>query len=150
MALSVNAGLDYGNLMNKFSEAPDTQQYLFLADNVSSEAYEKINAYIQSLKENTETPRASTLGGMYFKPHYQRFYPEHSLASNVIGFVPLNNIGYFGVEQNFNSLLAGISTSEWVPIDPNRAEEIPQVEPGATLILTIDREIQSSMETILG
>ncbi len=149
LALSVNAGLDYGKLMQKFSEAPDTQQYLFLADNVSSEAYEKINAYIKSLKEKTDTPKASTLGGMHFKPHYQRFYPEHSLASNVIGFVPLNNIGYFGVEQNFNSLLAGISTSEWVPIDPNRAEEIPQVEPGATLILTIDREIQSSMETIL-
>ena len=149
LALSVNAGSNYGELMQKFSDAPITQQYLFLTDNVSSDAFKKIDTYMQELAKKTETPRASTLGGIHFKPHYQRFYPENSLASNIIGFVPLNNIGYFGVEQNFNSLLAGIPTSQWVPIDPNRAEEIPQVEPGASLILTIDREIQSSMETIL-
>ena len=149
LALSVNTGLDYGNLMQRFSEAPASQQYLFLADNISSVDFNKIETYIQDLSNNSNVPRASSLTGIHFKPHYQRFYPEHSLASNVIGFVPLNNIGYYGVEQNYNSLLAGISTSQWVPVDPNRAEEIPQVEPGASLILTIDREIQSSMETIL-
>ena len=149
LALSVNAGLNYGDLLEKFSSAPITQQYLFLTDNVSLEAFNLIDAYIVDLAEKPETPNASTLSGIHFKPHYQRFYPENSLASNIIGFVPLNNIGYFGVEQYFNDLLAGIPISQWVPIDPNRAEEIPQVEPGVTLILTIDREIQSSMETIL-
>ncbi|MFH2039809.1 MAG: penicillin-binding protein 2 [Chloroflexota bacterium] len=149
LALSVNAGLDYGDLLNKFSNALTDQKYLFLADNISTDAFKKIDAYIVELADKPGTPRANTLAGIHFKPHYQRFYPENSLASNILGFVPLNNIGYFGVEQKFNNLLFGIPISEWVPIDPNRAEEIPQVEPGASLILTIDREIQSSIETIL-
>ncbi len=149
LALSVNAGLNYADLMEKFLSAPIDDKYLYLTDNVSSDAFKKIVAYIDVLADKPETTRANTLAGIHFKPHYQRFYPENSLASNNLGFVPLNNVGYFGVEQYFNNLLAGIPISQWVPIDPNRAEEIPQVEPGATLILTIDREIQSSIETIL-
>src|SRR5665648_301269 len=99
LALSVNAGSNYGDLLEKFSSAPATQQYLFLTDNVSSDAYKKIDAYIVDLVDKPGTPKANTLAGIHFKPHYQRFYPENSLASNILGFVPLNNIGYFGVEQ---------------------------------------------------
>jgi cell division protein FtsI/penicillin-binding protein 2 len=36
-----------------------------------------------------------------------------------------------------------------VPSDPHRVEEYPQITPGQTLILTIDREIQASVEKIL-
>jgi cell division protein FtsI/penicillin-binding protein 2 len=149
LVLSMNTDLDYGDLVQKFNDAPESDRYLFLADYVSYDAYTKINAIMEDLKLKPETPSESTLYGLFFKPHYQRFYPEHTLASNDIGYVLLNNVGHFGVEQNFNSLLAGVPLQEWVPVDPNRAEEIPQVEPGATLILTIDREIQSSIETIL-
>lgn len=149
LVLSLNTDLVYGELLQRLTDAPDSQRYLFLADLVPNEAYKKIDAIMEDLKFKPETPSKSTLYGLFFKPHYQRFYPEHSLASNNIGYVLLNNAGQFGVEQNFNSLLAGIPSQEWVPVDPNRAEEIPQVEPGTSLILTIDREIQSSIETIL-
>jgi cell division protein FtsI/penicillin-binding protein 2 len=36
-----------------------------------------------------------------------------------------------------------------VPLDPNRAEELPKVPDGASLVLTIDREIQRAMEEII-
>lgn len=149
LALSVNAGLDYAEIYNKITTADITQYYLVLADYVPADAVKKIRAYMLDLANKSGTPIESKLGGIGFKAHYQRFYPENTLASNVIGFVTLDNNGYFGVEQEYNNLLAGIPTNVLIPINPTRAEEIPQVEPGTTLILTIDREIQSAMENIL-
>ncbi|HBG73914.1 MAG: hypothetical protein A2X25_03315 [Chloroflexi bacterium GWB2_49_20] len=155
LALSVNAGLDYADIYTKIIDSikqtdPNIPlNYLVVADYIPADSVKKIRAYIKDLANKPGTPIESKLGGIGFKAHYQRFYPENSLASNVIGFVTLDNNGYFGVEQEYNNLLAGIPTNVLVPINPNRAEEIPQVEPGASLILTIDREIQSAMESIL-
>lgn len=87
--------------------------------------------------------------GWIFKALLQRSYPENSLASNVIGFVTMEDKGYFGVEEKYNDLLAGVPVTVWVPEDPNRAEELPQIPKGADLILTIDREAQAAVEEIL-
>jgi cell division protein FtsI/penicillin-binding protein 2 len=67
----------------------------------------------------------------------------------VLGFVTLENRGYFGVEEKYNSLLAGVPVTVWVPEDPNRAAELPAAPRGADLILTIDREIQAMVESEL-
>ena len=125
------------------------QNYVVLADNVQAAAVDKIKAYKLELAKKSEASASTKLEGLSFKAHYQRFYPENSLASNVIGFVTLDNNGYFGIEQEYNNILAGIPSIIWIPVNPTRVEEIPQVKPGTTLILTLDREIQSAMETIL-
>jgi cell division protein FtsI/penicillin-binding protein 2 len=149
LALSVNAGLDYAKILNLITLSDPGKNYEVLADNIPNEAIERIKSYRDDLAKKPNTPSQSKLNGLAFKAHYQRFYPENSLASNVLGFVTLDNNGYFGIEQEYNSLLAGISSIIWIPINPTRVEEIPEVEPGTTLILTLDREIQSSMEDIL-
>jgi cell division protein FtsI/penicillin-binding protein 2 len=148
LALSVNAGQDYDTIMKNFSLAEEGQYYQVLADYIPSDAVEKIRAYITEL-DKQDGPPESKLSGIGFKAHYQRFYPENELASNVIGFALFDNNGYYGVEQEYNDLLAGIPKNVLIPINPNRAEEIPTVQPGTTLILTIDREIQAAMESIL-
>src|SRR5512132_751623 len=89
------------------------------------------------------------MGGLGFKPHYQRSYPENSLASNLLGFVARDGRGYFGIEEKYNDLLAGNPVQVWVPSDPNKASEIPRVPNGTTLVLTIDRDLQAKVETIL-
>ena len=90
-----------------------------------------------------------SLAGLEFTPHLMRSYPEKELASNILGFVSHEGKGYFGVEEKFNDLLAGTPETVWVSMDPNKAEEIPEVPPGASLILTIDRSIQKEMEDVL-
>jgi cell division protein FtsI/penicillin-binding protein 2 len=71
------------------------------------------------------------------------------LASNLLGFVMLDGVGYFGVEEKYDELLAGTPKTVLVPLDPNRVRELPKVPDGAALILTIDREIQRAMEQLL-
>jgi len=149
LALSVNAGLDYADEMKKIQEADPSKNYIVLKDYVPATDAEKAIAYKKTLVDQGIISGSSSLSGLAFKAHYERYYPEGSLASNLLGFVTQDNNGYFGIEQEYNSLLAGIPSIVWVPTNPTRAEEIPQVEPGTTLILTIDREIQSAMEDIL-
>lgn len=149
LALSVNAGLDYANVYSSIALADAKQNYVVMADNVPAEVVDKLKAYKIDLANKTGASSSSKLNGLTFKSHYQRFYPEKTLASNVLGFVTLDNNGYFGIEQEYNNILAGIPSIVWIPVNPTRVEEIPLEEPGTTLILTLDREIQSAMENIL-
>lgn len=149
LALSVNAGMDYAKIFSTITQADANQNYVVLADNVPAASVDKIKAYKTELANKNGASTSTKLNGLTFKSHYQRYYPENSLASNVIGFVTLDNNGYFGIEQEYNNILAGIPSIVWIPVNPTRVEEIPEVKPGTTLILTLDREIQSAMENIL-
>ena len=70
---------------------------------------------------------AGGLVGLEFKSHPHRSYPERSLASNILGFVNREGLGYFGVEEKYDTLLAGSPVQVLVPTDPNKAFEIPTV-----------------------
>ncbi|MCJ7531061.1 MAG: penicillin-binding protein 2 [Anaerolineales bacterium] len=88
--------------------------------------------------------------GLVFKPHLVRTYPEKALASNVIGFVSRDDKkGHWGVEEKFETLLAGTPKKVLIPRDPNLVEKMPTVPDGASLVLTIDREIQANVEASL-
>ena len=89
------------------------------------------------------------LDALHFKAHLMRSYPENDLAANLLGFVTEDNHGYLGIEEKYNNILAGIPVTVLVPADPRRATEYPKIPPGQTIILTIDREIQASIEHIL-
>ncbi|MGE5642392.1 MAG: peptidoglycan D,D-transpeptidase FtsI family protein, partial [Byssovorax cruenta] len=49
----------------------------------------------------------------------------------------------------YNDLLAGNPVQVWVPSDPNKATEIPREPNGTRLVLTIDRDLQAKVESIL-
>jgi cell division protein FtsI/penicillin-binding protein 2 len=90
-----------------------------------------------------------SLNGLVYRPRLQRYYPENELGANVLGFVNREGTGMFGVEAEFNDLLAGAPQSVWMTLDPYQVTEIPQLKAGADIVLTIDREIQAAAEEVL-
>jgi cell division protein FtsI/penicillin-binding protein 2 len=124
--------------------------YAVLANNVTVEQKARIESMAKEIANQPvgrdQTP--PSLRGLVFRPTLKRSYPEEEMASNILGFVNDEGVG-FGVEAKFNDLLAGTVQKIWVPLDPNRVEEVPEVASGSSLILTIDREIQSAMEKLL-
>ncbi|MDQ2690494.1 MAG: penicillin-binding protein 2 [Chloroflexota bacterium] len=143
--LSMQMGLTYDEVYKKLTEAPESWQYIVIQDYVSVETVEALQRMAAEL-DDADDPR---LSGLAFKPHLQRSYPEKDLASNVLGFVTRDGRGYFGIEEKYNDLLAGNPVQVWVPSDPNRATEIPRVPNGTTLVLTLNRDLQSNVERIL-
>ena len=149
-ALSTSLGLDYNQTYSAITGAPADKSYAFLTDYVPPEKVAELEALqTQLAQQPNPTKDSPSLAGLSFTPHLGRSYPEGSLASNVLGFVTREGRGYFGVEEKYNDLLAGQPVTVWVPEDPNLAEKMPQVPAGTDLILTIDREIQTSIEQIL-
>jgi cell division protein FtsI/penicillin-binding protein 2 len=149
LTLSVVLGADYNEVYNRITNPPEGLLYVVLANYVSSDKAKELQDLKIQLQEQYKASGDPSLSGLDFKALLERSYPENSLASNVVGFVTMEGRGYFGVEEKYNDLLAGVPVQVWVPEDPNRAEELPQIPKGADLILTIDREVQAAVEEIL-
>ena len=122
---------------------PTSQQYVVLAKGVSEQAGDQISAL--------------NLPGIYETPTYARSYPDGDVAANIIGFTGINGqnnilVGGAGIEQEYNSLLAGRSGREQVQIGTN-GQPIPlagsDYQPavnGSDLRLTIVPQLQYDAE----
>ena len=150
--LSDILGVNATKILNKMNNVTEEQVYVMLTDYVSAQDVDeikRIQAEIEEARTGKYIAGQKSLSGLYFREHLSRSYPERTIAANVIGFVNQSERGYFGVEEKYNDLLAGNPVQVWIPADPNRIEEVPQVPDGTTLILTLDRELQAATETIL-
>jgi cell division protein FtsI/penicillin-binding protein 2 len=140
------SGIDLNEVNYRISQEPATAKFITLADFVPAD---KTDILINLQKKAHGDLSGKNLDAIYFKAHFARSYPENDLASNVLGFVAQDNHGYMGVEEKYDNILAGIPVRLLVPADPRRVTEYPNIPPGQTIILTIDREIQASIEQIL-
>jgi cell division protein FtsI/penicillin-binding protein 2 len=151
--VSAILGVDYQDALARASlKSSENAVYSVLVDNVPQEEIDKlavVKEQMDVLYAKTKGENVPSLIGLVYYPHLGRIYPERSLASNVLGFVSRERKGYFGIEERFDGLLSGTSKTILVPLDPNRAEDLPKVPDGASLVLTIDREIQRAMEEII-
>ncbi len=92
--------------------------------------------------------------GIYPASDPVRYYPNGTLASNVLGFVNYDDEGAAGLEYLYNAQLSGIDgkqTYQSSPYGPIPLGDSTLVEPvdGTTFQLTIDAELQWMAQTEL-
>ena len=157
-AADLSETLDYATVFeiaNKEKLETGENRYFVLTSYVSEEKIIALMALNETykarrLETNSGTPN---LNGLVWYPMQQRAYPEGSLASNVLGFYNYfsreSAQGVHGVEEAYNHLLTGLPQKVFLPNDPYLVEALPNADPGANLILTIDREIQMMLEETL-
>jgi len=103
-----------------------------------------------SLEERVEVIDCSHLIRVSCTPHLIRSYPEGKLASNIIGFVMRDTKqGQLGIEEKYDSTLFGNDRTLWALWDPHKADQAPDPDHGANIILTIDSVLQADVENIL-
>ncbi|MEA5078822.1 MAG: penicillin-binding protein 2 [Anaerolineaceae bacterium] len=155
--LASQLGLDYQTVLTaaQTQYIAGKQVYMTLTDFVEADKINVIDALQQqyAIANPGCDEKEPSLSGLTWTAHLQRIYPENTLASNVLGFFPYldreKGRGFFGVEEEYNDLLAGIKEQVLIPLDPYQMQEIPSAPAGASLILTIDRDIQRSTEDVL-
>ena len=88
------------------------------------------------------------LPGIYMEAEPKRYYPGRRLASHLLGFVNIDGQGLEGVEAQYDDILTGTPGSMTLEQDP-AGRSLPQAEfeykrpePGRSLLLTIDKELQ--------
>jgi cell division protein FtsI/penicillin-binding protein 2 len=146
LAAQMYLGQNFESVLSLLSNPPENTRYLRIADYVPTD---QAKALMQAQEDLYATSSDNPLVALGFRSHLGRNYPEEDLASNLLGFVTHDEVGYFGVEAKYNNLLSGIPVTLLVPTDPRRAVELPEIPPGDSIILTIDREMQSATEEIL-
>jgi cell division protein FtsI/penicillin-binding protein 2 len=99
---------------------------------------------------------ALKLSGVGLQAQDYRAYPQGSLAAQLLGFVDNSGTGRYGVEQRFNSQLAGtpgmlkaITDVNGVPLAASRDNVRVNPKPGDNLVLTIDLAMQRKVEQTL-
>ncbi len=148
-------GADYSDqIINYIHKAQQSgSSYAQLADFVTPDELTQLQSWARNYANlpNVDYGDAGkpSLNGLVYRPRLQRYYPENELGANVLGFVNREGTGMFGVEAEFNDLLAGAPQSVWMTLDPYQVTEIPQLKAGADIVLTIDREIQAASEQVL-
>jgi cell division protein FtsI (penicillin-binding protein 3) len=102
-----------------------------------------------------EAVEAMNLAGIYARDEPKRFYPNGSLASQVLGFTNLDGVGAAGIELRYDGILRGRAGGMALEQDPS-GRPLPQAgfvyeraRPGRSLYLTIDKDIQYFTELTL-
>lgn len=104
---------------------------------LSFEIADKINSY--------------NYDGIYLLKEAKRYYPYNDLLSHVLGYVGIDNQGLSGLELKYNEELTGTSGSIRYYSDAkgnrlNKAEEYKEAISGNNVYLTIDLDLQQSVE----
>ncbi len=87
-------------------------------------------------QEEAETLKNLNLEGIFMEEERGRYYPQETLAAQVIGFLGAAGQGQYGLEESFDQLL--------------RSEAgFRETKSGSDLILTIDYDIQFEAEKLL-
>ena len=81
--LGTYLGLTYEDVYSQLTNSPKTWEYIVVQDYVGTDTV----VALQQIVQQKIGANDNSLSGLSFKPHYQRSYPENSLASNVMGFV---------------------------------------------------------------
>jgi stage V sporulation protein D (sporulation-specific penicillin-binding protein) len=117
-------------------------RYKQIAARISQETAGKIRSYIN----------ANGISGIHLEPNSQRYYPNGSLAAQVIGFTNASNTGSEGIEASYNRYLEGvpgmvITTKGNNEMDmPFSYENFVAAKPGNSLVLTLDATVQECLE----
>ncbi len=111
-------------------------------------------AWIARKVDSRVAARVSNLGikGIYTQQEFKRFYPNNRLASQVLGYVSLDDDGLGGIEHRFDADLHGAPGRMLTAVDARQhrfssVERDPQ--PGENLVLTLDEHIQFIAEKAL-
>ena len=92
------------------------------------------------------------IAGIHLEPSSKRYYPFHSLASQVIGFTNASNAGSEGIEATYNAYLSGVP-GKVITTKGNNEMDMPfsyenyiSSIPGCDVILTLDTTVQACLE----
>ncbi len=95
---------------------------------------------------------ALNLKGIGFQKEKSRFYPKGTLASQLLGYVGMDDKGWAGIEYSFNKEIVGRPGKVMMSEDARHHSFLSrgwESEPGKSVVLTIDENIQFIAEKAL-
>lgn len=148
-ALADVFGFSKSELQNYIVSNPNSQYYV-LKKGISYDEMARFLPYINAPDDDKvkNSLYNSSIKGVWFEKYYVRYYPQNSLACDVIGFSKSEGVASYGLEEYYNDILTGTSGRRYGYLSDDSNIEvttIPAVD-GNTLITTIDSNVQMIVE----
>jgi cell division protein FtsI (penicillin-binding protein 3) len=138
------------------SEVKDLPTAISLITRITGEDHNVVLADCQNHKtfcwvarkaddETIDRIKSLNLQGVHFQKEPRRFYPARDLAAQVVGTVGMEDSGQSGIEHEFENELQGKPGKMLISVDARKrwfSDVEKQPEPGESLVLTIDKNIQ--------
>lgn len=145
-------GADTSAMNSYIMSVPDSQ-YFVIKKGVSYEDVSRFSQYTTKPPKDMleDSLYDENVTGVWFEKNYVRYYPQKSLACDVIGFSNTNGQASYGLEEYYNDVLTGTNGRKYGMIGDDTTHEqtiVPAVD-GNTLVTTIDANIQSIVEKYL-
>ena len=116
--------------------------------------YQQIAAFVEedTALQIRDFVNSNGISGIHLEPAFKRYYPNGTLAAQVLGFTNISHTGVEGVEAAYNSFLQGgvdrvITTKGNNEMDmPFSYENFAAAPEGCSLVLTLDTTVQTCLE----
>ncbi len=122
-------GVPYATLKERIVEG---QPYAHLSNRITPQEAEEI--------------KALGFPGLAYQPIPTRLYPQKNLLCHALGYVDSDGTGGMGLEGNYQRELTGNAVAEAVVNLPNEPLSFASATPSYDLVLTIDRNVQATVE----
>jgi cell division protein FtsI (penicillin-binding protein 3) len=124
-----------------------TRKWSMVAENAKPATWLKLTKAIDNYNSKFPGMSPERIIGFFPERSYVREYPSGSLIASLVGFVNHDGIGATGLESSMNSIIAGTDgkysyANGYKAEIPGSQSEIIPAEPGTSIRLTIDRDIQ--------
>lgn len=124
-------------------QAADTSmRYKVIKRKQTKEVCDAVRSYVSE----------NNIVGVHLEPDSLRYYPNHQIASQLLGFTNTENKGAEGLESYYNNTLEGTAGAVITTKGNNETEMLYSYEKyyeasdGDSLVLTIDRTVQRALE----
>ena len=130
-------GTSYNDMYKHVTKKTSIERVHPEGRNLSSEVADRINSY--------------GFDGVYLLKESKRYYPNNEMLSHVLGYTGIDNQGLSGIELLYDKYLTGVdgAIKYYSDAKGNRldmAEVYTAPESGLDVMLTIDMDIQTSIE----
>lgn len=111
-------------------------------DSLKELSSDQVEKFQKKMKKNED------IQGVWFEEVYKRNYPLKTVGASIIGFLSSSEQGTYGIEEQYNSVLNGITGREYGYFDSNMnlQRTIKEAKDGNSVVLTIDANVQKIVE----
>lgn len=153
--LSDILGVKYEDIIKK-AKTTDYKYYA-IKNKVEQAEKEKVDAFMKETFKDSEGKLRDYGYYVGVETDVKRYYPYSTFASTVLGFTGTGDVGRYGIEYQYDSVLTGVPGRIVTAQDGGVSSEdldlqyetVYDAKQGTSLVLTIDSTIQRYLETAI-
>lgn len=132
--------------LNSIMQEKKTSHYVVLRKLLTKEEVEPYEEFVNEKDKNGN--KVNRIAGVWLEDAYVRRYPYDSLACNVIGYTVSGNVGQYGIEQEYTSVLNGEDGRSYNYLNEDLEQEkvVKAATDGDSVMSTIDITLQEIVE----